>query len=106
MKTKLLTVRIPVTFHSALVAYCEEQFIPMSSLVMQLLAKEIGYKPQRDTPRSSVPVVQQYWDGTKFVPNAVQLPPEVVEDGGAVDFTEEELADLQRRAALADVKPM
>lgn len=95
MKTKLLTVRIPVAFHSALVAYCEERFIPMSSLVMQLLAKEIGYKPPRVAPRSFDMVVEQHY-----------VSPEVEEDDGAVDFTDDELADLQRRAALADVKPI
>lgn len=93
MKTKLLTVRIPVAFHSALVAYCEERFIPMSSLVMQLLAKEIGYKPPRVAPRSFDMVVEQHYTPLE-------------EDDGAVDFTDDELADLQRRAALADVKPI
>lgn len=99
MKTKLVTVRFPAELHKALVDYCEPRFLPMSSLILQLVAKEVGYKPRPAATRTDdTPMAPQYWDGAKFVATD--------EDDGTVDFTPEELEELQRRASATPLRPV
>lgn len=97
MRTKQLTIRIPLDFHQQLVAYAESNYLPVSRVITQAVAKTIAYKPQKATPRSIDPVEpEEHWE---------ELRPE---DYAPLDtdFTDEEWKALQRRAASAPVKPI
>lgn len=88
MKTKMITVRCPVALHTALMDYCELRFVSASSLILQLVCKEIGYKHVK--PAYRTPYVEPH-----------------EEEEEIREFTEEEYADLLRRvdaAPPADVK--
>jgi hypothetical protein len=63
--------------------------------VLQLIAKELRYTPAQCTPRN--------FTAEELAPYPVNLVDD--EDGGTVDFTPEELADLQNRAANAKFTP-
>lgn len=90
---KFLHVRIPLDFHQQLVKYAEDRFIPVSSVVLQSVAKTIGYTPKKATPRT-------YQDYTPVVvPDEYGLIPDDGDDAWDVE-------DLQRRAAAAPLKPM
>lgn len=97
MRTKQLTIRIPLDFHQQLVQYAENNYLPITRVVTQSVAKTIDYKHKKATPRT-------YTDLPLPLPVAI-APPVVIEEDYP-DFTEEELADLQRRAANAPLKPM
>jgi len=102
MKTKLVTVRFPAELHKALVDYCELRYLPVSSVILRLVAEELKFKPRQATARTTeLPVAPQYWDGSEYVSTPKEEPEEVYEE-----FTEEEMLDLQRRAAAAPVRPM
>lgn len=94
MRTKQLTIRIPLDFHQQLVAYAEAQYLPVSRVITQAIAKTIAYKPQKATSRSTVP--EEHWEELR--PEDYTTPD--------LDFTDEELEDLQRRAVSAPVKPI
>jgi hypothetical protein len=81
---KFLHIRIPYDFHQQLVKYAEERFIPISSVVLQAVAETIKYKPSPATLRTY----------------QAEPIPSITLDEDVVDFTEDELADLQRRASL------
>jgi hypothetical protein len=100
---KFLHVRIPYDFHQQLVKYAEDRFISVSSVVLQSVAKTIGYTPKKATPRT-------YQDYTPVVVQPPQ-PPIPDEDGlipdlGELDESDWDMEDLQRRAAAAPPKPM
>lgn len=115
MKTKLITIRVTDDFHRQLTAHCKGLMMPVSLFVVQQAAQAMKYVPKQATPRDTAPPpVQQYWDGTKYVSTPKQGEPEekwadlrpedyTISD---TDFTDEEWQDLQRRAALAPVKPI
>ena len=81
MKTKQITIRIRLDFYQQLVAYAETHYLPLSRVITQSVAKTIAYKPQKATPRP-----EQYGEPD-------------------VNFTDEELEDLQHRAASAPLRP-
>lgn len=92
MKTaKFLHIRIPVDFHQQLVKYAEDRFIPISAVVLQSVAKTIDYTPKKATPRT-------YVDLTPVIVPAPTPEPTPVEDEDIPEWTEEEYADLLRRA--------
>lgn len=88
---KFLHVRVPYDFHQQLVKYAEDRFIPVSSVVLQSVAKTIGYTPKKATPRT-------YQDHT---PVAVVEP-----EYGDInpDEYDWDMEDLQRRAAAAPLR--
>lgn len=87
MKTKQLTIRIPMDFHQQLVKYAEEHYLPVSRVITQAVAKTIAYKPKPATPRTyQQPVEPEYGE----------ITPEDYESNWDWD-----MADLQRRAAAA-----
>lgn len=90
---KFLHVRIPYDFHQQLVKYAEDRFISVSSVVLQSVAKTIGYTPKKATPRT-------YQD---YTPVVLQPPQPPIPDDGDDDW---DMEDLQRRAAAAPLKPM
>jgi nucleotide-binding universal stress UspA family protein len=90
---KFLHIRIPYDFHQQLVKYAEDRFVPVSSVVLQAVAKTIDYVPKKTTPRTPSPPLP-------FTP-----APVVDAEEESVDFTDEELADLQRRASSAPIRP-
>ena len=101
MKNKLLTVRIDPDFHQEVSDYCQQRFMSISSLVLQLLAKEVNYRPR--------PAILNRTASTYPAPVAAaepefgELSPEdySATDDGGIDF-----AELQRRAAAAPLKPV
>lgn len=98
MKTKQLTIRIPMDFHQQLVKYSEEHYLPVSRVITQAVAKAIAYKPQRATSRSTAspsPV-------TAVEPEYGDVNPE--DFLSSVDESDWDVADLQRRAAAAPLK--
>lgn len=97
MKTKQLTIRVSLDFYQQLVAYAGSNYLPISRVITQAVAKTIAYKPQKATPRSKDPVEpEEYWE---------ELRPEEYAPLDT-DFTDAEWEDLQRRAASAPVKPI
>lgn len=95
MKTKQLTIRIPMDFHQQLVKYSEEHYLPVSRVITQAVAKTIAYKPQRATPRAPSAV-------TPVEPEYGEINPE--DFLSSVDESDWDVADLQRRAAAAPLK--
>lgn len=95
MKTKQLTIRIPMDFHQQLVKYSEEHYLPVSRVITQAVAKTIAYKPQRATSRSASVV-------TPVEPEYGEINPE--DFLSSVDESDWDVADLQRRAAAAPLK--
>lgn len=95
MKTKQLTIRIPMDFHQQLVKYSEEHYLPVSRVITQAVAKTIAYKPQRATSRSASAV-------TPVEPEYGEINPE--DFLSSVDESDWDVADLQRRAAAAPLK--
>ncbi len=95
MKTKQLTIRIPMDFHQQLVKYSEEHYLPVSRVITQAVAKTIAYKPQRATSRTPSAV-------TPVEPEYGEINPE--DFLSSVDESDWDVADLQRRAAAAPLK--
>jgi len=87
---KFLHVRVPHDFHQQLVKYAEDRFIPVSSVVLQAVAQTIGYKPRPATTRT-------YQDPVPFT--------DPIPDLGELDESDWDVAELQRRAQAAPVKP-
>ncbi len=85
---KFLHIRIPADFHQQLVKYAEDRFVPVSSVVLQAVAQTIGYKPRLATERT------------------YQQSQPLDEFGLAPDTDDLDMADLQRRAAAAPLKPL
>lgn len=107
---KYLHVRIPHDFHQQLVKYAEDRFIPVSSVVLQAVAKVIDYTPKPATTRSvsPPPVEPQYWDGTKYISSPKAQAEEHYTEITMDEFTDMDfdLEALQRRAAAAPIKPV
>lgn len=86
MRTKQITIRIPFDFHQQLVKYAEDHYLPVSRVITQSVAKAISYKHVKPAYRTPY----------------VEPTPEVVyEEEEIREFTEEEYADLLRRADAA-----
>lgn len=97
MKTKQLTIRVSLDFYQQLVAYAGSNYLPISRVITQAVAKTIAYKPQKATPRSTAPVAtEEKWDDLR--------PEDYVIT--STDYTDKEWEDLQRRAAAAPIKPI
>jgi hypothetical protein len=94
---KFLHIRIPYDFQQQLAEYAADRFIPVSGVVLNAVAKEIGYKSKKATPRSSV------------APQAVDVDAEFgdlsPDDYGTTEDDDIDFAELQRRAAAAPLRP-
>ena len=107
MKNKLLTIRIDPDFHQEVSDYCQQRFLSVSSLVLQLLAKEVNYRPRPSVLNRTVSTSPVR---SSVVPQAVEpeygeLP---LEDYRTTDddATDLDWEDLQRRAAAAPLRPV
>jgi len=92
---KFLHIRIPYDFQQQLAEYAADRFIPVSGVVLNAVAKEIGYKPKKATPRSFTPhqvVEPEYSDIS-------------LEDYSAPEDDDIDFAELQCRAAAAPLRP-
>lgn len=93
---KFLHVRIPHDFHQQLVKYAEDRFLPVSSVVLQAVAKTIDYKPKPATPRTYQQPVEP------VEPEYGEITPE--DFLSSVDESDWDMEDLQRRAAAAPLR--
>lgn len=92
---KFLHIRIPYDFQQQLAEYAADHFTPISGVVLNAVAKEIGYKPKRATPRTST-------QHQTVEPEFSDISPE---DYSAPEDDDIDFAELQRRVAAAPLRP-
>lgn len=106
MKNKLLTIRITPDFHQEVSDYCQQRFMSVSSLVLQLLAKEVNYRPRPAILTRTVPIPTPR---SPVAPQAVEVEPEFgelsLDDYSATEDDDIDFTELQRRAAAAPLRP-
>jgi hypothetical protein len=92
---KFLHIRIPYDFQQQLAEYAADRFTPISGVVLNAVAKEIGYKPKRATPRT-------FTQHQTVEPEFGDIS---LEDYSAPEDDDIDFAELQRRAAAAPLRP-